>query len=76
MMALDFQPFSIVEDTGFTALINHLDPRYDIPSRKYFSTTLIPEMYDQANEKVKKTFHSKVILHSLQIFGLLEHVIL
>ena len=55
MMALDFQPFSIVEDTGFTALINHLDPRYKVPSRKYFSTTLIPEMYDQAKEKVKKT---------------------
>ena len=35
-MALDFQTFSIVEDTGFTALINHLDPRYNIPSRKYF----------------------------------------
>ena len=55
MMALDFQPFSIVEDTGFRALINHLDPRYHIPSRKYFSTTLIPEMYDQTKEKVKKT---------------------
>ena len=55
MMALEFQPFSIVEDTGFTALTNHLDARYNIPSRKYFSTTLIPEMYDQAKEKVKKT---------------------
>ena len=44
-----------MEDTGFTALINHLDPRYNIPSRKYFPTTLIPEMYNQAKEKVKKT---------------------
>ena len=32
MMALDFQPYSIVSDTGFTELLT-LEPRYNLPSR-------------------------------------------
>ena len=28
MMALDCQPFSVVEDQGFVRLLNHLQPRY------------------------------------------------
>ena len=32
MMALDCQPFSIVQDDGFTRLLKTLEPRYSIPS--------------------------------------------
>ena len=42
MIALDCQPFSIIEDQGFVSLLNQLQPRYNIPSFKYFSATLIP----------------------------------
>ena len=45
MMALDCQPFSIVEDQGFVSLLNHPQPCYKIPSHKYISATLIPELY-------------------------------
>ena len=34
LIVLDLQPFSIVEDKGFRALINYLDPKYVIPCRK------------------------------------------
>ena len=34
MMALDCQPFSIVEDQGFVRLLNHLQPRYQLPYHK------------------------------------------
>ena len=35
MIALDNQPFSVVEDPGFIRLVSVLEPRYVIPSRKY-----------------------------------------
>ena len=34
MIALDNQPFSIVEDRGFRQLIEHIEPRYSLPSRR------------------------------------------
>ena len=43
MVALDFQPFSVVEDQGSVLLLNQLQPHYKIPKHKYFSVTLIPE---------------------------------
>ena len=41
MMALDNQPFSIVEDDGFINLMSHLQPRYMLPSCRYFSDTML-----------------------------------
>lgn len=37
MMPLGDQPFTMVEDKGFRRLVNHLEPRFVIPSRCYFS---------------------------------------
>ena len=34
MIALDNQPFSLVEDIGFVQLLQVLEPRYSLPSRK------------------------------------------
>jgi len=36
MMALDCQSYSLVEDQGFVRLLNHLQPRYQLPSQKFF----------------------------------------
>ena len=44
MMALDFQPLSIVSNVGFIRLLNTLEPRYKLPSRCYFTENVIPEM--------------------------------
>ncbi|XP_047127648.1 zinc finger BED domain-containing protein 4 [Hydra vulgaris] len=52
MMALDSQPFTLVEDTGFNNLMNHLEPRYCMPSRKFFSKTIIPQLYMELNNKI------------------------
>ena len=46
MMALDDQPFTLVEDRGFSRLINHLEPRFTLPSRRYFSDVCLPAKYD------------------------------
>ena len=42
MMTLDCQPISIVEDIGFNCFVKAIEPRYTIPSRKYFSETVVP----------------------------------
>ena len=49
-MALDCQPFSVVEDQGFVHLLNHLQPRYQLSCHKYFSSTMIPQLYDNCKE--------------------------
>ena len=59
MMALDCQPFSIVKDQGFISLLNQLQPHYKIPSRKYFSAMLIPELYAKCKETVEKVLQSQ-----------------
>ncbi|XP_065642272.1 zinc finger BED domain-containing protein 4-like [Hydra vulgaris] len=53
MICLDLQPYCIVEDKGFTRLLKNLAPNYTIPSRKYFSTKVIPLMYETIKAKVK-----------------------
>ena len=37
MIATDNQPFSVAHDIRFNHLIKTLEPRYVLPSRKYFS---------------------------------------
>lgn len=52
-IALDNQPFSIVQDTGFTKLVEFLEPRFAMPNRKYFSDVCLPE-YNVVYSHVKK----------------------
>ncbi|XP_012565554.2 zinc finger BED domain-containing protein 4-like [Hydra vulgaris] len=52
-MALDIQPHSIVEDLGFRKLIKELCPNYQIPSRRYFSENIIPQIYNKLFSSIK-----------------------
>lgn len=45
MIALDNEPFGVVNRIGFTRLMAHLVPNYLIPSPHYF-TELLPSEYD------------------------------
>jgi hypothetical protein len=53
MIALDVQPYAVVENRGFKRLVEVLEPRYVMPSRKFFSEKVIPEMYDSARANVQ-----------------------
>lgn len=44
-------PYSEVENEGFCFLMKILEPRFDIPSRKYFAEKIIPALYDQTRAK-------------------------
>uniref|UniRef100_A0A3Q3FCW9 BED-type domain-containing protein n=1 Tax=Labrus bergylta TaxID=56723 RepID=A0A3Q3FCW9_9LABR len=54
MIALDLQPFSIVEDKGFRQYTKDLNPNYVLPSRKTLSNSSIPELYRRTHEKVQE----------------------
>ena len=49
MIALDNQPFSLVEDKGFVRLLQVLEPRY----RKYFVEKILPVVHDEVMSRVK-----------------------
>jgi hypothetical protein len=55
MIALDTQPFSIVEDIGFKRLMHLVKPSYQLPSRKYFTTNIIPDMHTKIMAKIHQT---------------------
>ena len=48
----DMLPIYSVEKKGFRDMLKTFDPRYDLPSRKYFSQTAIPALYTSIKERV------------------------
>ncbi len=52
-LAKDMLPFQTVEKEGFKRMIHKLDPRYNMPSRKYFSKTALPAMYEECRGRVQ-----------------------
>ena len=46
MIAVDYQPFSIVNDIGFQRLMAAAEPRYHLPSDTHVRETLLPTLYD------------------------------
>lgn len=53
MICIDFQPISLVDNKGFQELLNHLEPRYTIPSRKTFANKILRDMYTGVSLKIK-----------------------
>jgi hypothetical protein len=51
MIAKDFEPFALTQHKGFQQLIHLLEPRYKMPDRKFFSRTMIPQMFAEEREK-------------------------
>ncbi len=67
-IVMDGQPLLVVGDKGFQLLISHLEPRYDMVSRKYMSETALPELYGKVckdiSEKIKDVsseFHNRYL---------------
>ncbi|XP_064480381.1 zinc finger BED domain-containing protein 4-like [Ornithodoros turicata] len=54
MIAVDLQPFSIVNDRGFRELMTEAVPGYTPPSRTSLSRTIIPKLYDDTRRKVQE----------------------
>ena len=52
MMALDYQPLSVVNDVGFTSLLQTIEPKYKVPSRKYFTENVLPKIKEIIDTKL------------------------
>lgn len=52
MMAHDLHSFSLVRQQGFSRLLQILEPKYQMPERRYFSEKLIPQMYEEEKSKL------------------------
>ncbi|KAE8740381.1 hypothetical protein FOCC_FOCC014119 [Frankliniella occidentalis] len=48
------QPYSVVEEEGFTNLMHLLEPRYLVPSRFAFSRTVIPSIYNDLKKRLQE----------------------
>ena len=53
-MAKEMIPINTVEKPGFRSMVRKLDSRYEVPSRKYFSKTVLPSLYAETCERVTK----------------------
>ena len=61
----DVQPLSIVESEWFQSFTEALDRKYELPSRRTVTSTLLPNLYKTVREKVSsevKNSFSKVSL--------------
>ena len=45
-IALDDQPFTVVESVGFRSLMKFMEPRYTVPSRRHFAEVCLPEIHN------------------------------
>ena len=46
---------SVIVNEGFQSLLIILEPRYVIPSHKYFTDSAIPKLYSEVKEEVHET---------------------
>ncbi len=53
MIALDFQPMSIVEDAGFRQLVKALDPKYVLPTCHTLTKKILPQLLSEKVESLK-----------------------
>ena len=65
----DMVPFQTVERRGFIAMIRAIDPRYEVPSRKYVTETEMPKLYAELCEKVEKELCDLKFLPLLRTYG-------
>ena len=52
-LAKDMLPAYTVEKSGFKQMLSKFNPRYDVPSRNYFSRVAIPALYSEVKSELQ-----------------------
>lgn len=52
MIAIDNEPLSVVQKAGFRRVVGTLQPKYTMPSRTYFTETIIPDIFRRCKEAI------------------------
>lgn len=63
-LAKDMRPMYSVELLGFQRMINALNPRYDLPSRSYFSRTAVPSLYIEVRDQLQAELNTQTGFYS------------
>lgn len=53
-LAFNYLSYNLVEKESFIDMLRIFNPKYKLPSRKYFSKTAVPYLYNLAKEKVQQ----------------------
>ena len=61
MIALDNQPFTIIEDLGFKRLMKKFKPNYVLPSRKFFTNKVLPSVHSTIMDKVLLLIYRQIL---------------
>jgi hypothetical protein len=48
----DMHPVSIVQGAGFKHMVQHLEPRYQVPHRKTFADRVLPNLYMKVKDSM------------------------
>lgn len=59
-LAKDMQPLNAVEQPGLKKMLNAFNPRYEVPSRNYFTRNAIPSLYNEVREKIERNLLTEV----------------
>lgn len=51
-IVLDDQPLSIVDNVGFRRLMNLLEPKYEIPSRRHVTDVMLPQLHNTVKKHI------------------------
>lgn len=54
-------PFKTVENKRFKRLLKVVDPRYELPSHKYFSSNAFPRLYSECHEKMEQQISERPV---------------
>lgn len=57
-VAVGMHPLRTVDERGFIELVEGLDPKVTVPSRKKLSTVLIPELYESTRQVVAQQLYA------------------
>ena len=60
MIAVDDQPFSVVEDEGLSEVLEVTEPRYDKPNLRHFADVTLPALHDIVVTHVHKLLDRSV----------------
>ncbi len=52
MIAMSDLPFAFVENPGFLTLMEHVEPRFEMPSHHYFTEKALPALYKKIYDKL------------------------
>ena len=62
MIAVDLQPFSVVEDLGFNRLLNNMCPNYRVTSRKYIKDNIVTDIHHKVKNMIQEEINNATFM--------------